>query len=105
MPHCAPPGRRTGAPRATCFPTPRVGPVFALPSSDRRSSGTNDMDEGATMARRTGWSLLAAAAATLIVAGACNGGQSPRPHAVLGLPAVGALAVTVAHSRAHTSPA
>src|SRR5437660_386411 len=102
MPHCAPPGRRTGAPRATCFPTPRVGPVFALPSSDRRSSGTNDMDEGATMARRTGWSLLAAAAATLMVAGACNDPQSPRPQALLGLPDVGALAVTVATSGSNT---
>src|SRR5438309_6627126 len=101
MPHCAPPGRRNGAPRATCFPTPRVGPVFALPSSDRRSS-TNDMDEGATMARRTGWSLLAAAAATLMVAGACNDPQSPRPQALLGLPDVGALAVTVATSGSNT---
>src|SRR5437899_2160332 len=102
MPHCAPPGRRTGAPGPTCFPTPRVGPVFALPSSDRRSSGTNDMDEGATMARRMGWSLLAAAAAALMVAGACNDPQSPRPRALLGLPDVGALAVTVATSGSNT---
>src|SRR5437660_6027900 len=102
MPHCAPPGRRTGAPRATCFPTPRVGPVFALPSSDRRSSGTSDMDEGATMVRRTGWSVLAAAAATLMVAGACNDPQSLGPQAMLGLPDVGALAVTVATSGSNT---
>src|SRR5437870_1046652 len=60
------------------------------------------MDEGATMARRMGWSLLAAAAAALMVAGACNDPQSPRPRALLGLPDVGALAVTVATSGSNT---
>ena len=54
------------------------------------------------MARRTGWSLLAAAAAALMVAGACNDPQSPRPQALLGLPDVGALAVTVATSGSNT---
>ena len=43
------------------------------------------------MARRTGWSLLAAAAATLMVAGTCNDPQSPRPRALLGLPDAFAL--------------
>jgi len=54
------------------------------------------------MARRTGWSLLAAAAATLMVAGACNDPQSPRPQALLGLPDVGSLAVTVGTSGSNT---
>src|SRR5207302_1248711 len=62
----------------------------------------NDMGEGATMARRTGWSLLAAAAATLVVAGACNDSQSPKPRALLGLPDVGTLAVTVTTSGSNT---
>src|SRR5207237_1422305 len=60
------------------------------------------MGEGATMARRTGWSLLAAAAATLVVAGACNDSQSPKPRALLGLPDVGTLAVTVTTSGSNT---
>src|SRR5437870_10917043 len=60
------------------------------------------MDEGATMARRMGWSLLAAAAAALMVAGACNDPQSPRPRALLGLPDVGTLAVTVTTSGSNT---
>jgi len=54
------------------------------------------------MARRTGWSLLAAAAATLVVAGACNDSQSPKPRALLGLPDVGTLAVTVTTSGSNT---
>src|SRR5205807_10237107 len=75
------------------------GSVRFLPSlPTRRSGGTNDMGEGATMARRTGWSLLAAAAATLVVAGACNDSQSPKPRALLGLPDVGTLAGTVTTS-------
>jgi len=60
------------------------------------------MREGATMARRTGWSLVAAAAATLVVAGACNDSQSPKPRALLGLPDVGTLAVTVTTSGSNT---
>ena len=54
------------------------------------------------MARRTGWSLVAAAAATLVVAGACNDSQSPKPRALLGLPDVGTLAVTVTTSGSNT---
>src|SRR5437868_3215991 len=55
------------------------------------------------MARRTGWSLVAAAAATLVVAGACNDdSQSPKPRALLGLPDVGTLAVTVSTSGSNT---
>ena len=54
------------------------------------------------MARKTGWSLVAAAAATLVVAGACNDSQSPKPRALLGLPDVGTLAVTVTTSGSNT---
>src|SRR5437868_73003 len=55
------------------------------------------------MARRTGWSLVAAAAATLVVAGACNDdSQRPKPRALLGLPDVGTLAVTVTTSGSNT---
>src|SRR5205823_3887078 len=67
-----------------------------------RSDGKNDTGEGATMARRTSWTLLAAAAATLAVAGACSDSHSPPPRALLGLPDVGTLAVTVTTSGSNT---
>ena len=54
------------------------------------------------MARRTSWTLLAAAAATLAVAGACSDSHSPPPRALLGLPDVGTLAVTVTTSGSNT---
>ena len=54
------------------------------------------------MARRTSWTLLAAAAATLAVAGACSDSHSPPPRALLGLPDVGTLAVTVITSGSNT---
>ena len=53
------------------------------------------------MARTTSWILLATAAATLIGAAACTDTQSPRPRALLGLPDVGTLAVTVTTSGAN----
>jgi len=54
------------------------------------------------MARTTRWTLWAAAAVTLIGAAACNDSQSPRPRALLGLPDVGTLAVTVTTSGSNT---
>ena len=54
------------------------------------------------MARTTRWTLWAAAAVTLMVAAACNDSQSPRPRALLGLPDVGTLAVTVTTSGSNT---
>ena len=54
------------------------------------------------MARRTGWTVLAAAATTLVVAGACDDSRSVRPRALLGLPDVGTLAVTVTTSGSDT---
>src|SRR5205823_1174546 len=54
------------------------------------------------MARTTRWTLWAAAAVTLIGAAACNVSQSPRPRALLGLPDVGTLAVTVTTSGSNT---
>src|SRR5437763_1909582 len=54
------------------------------------------------MARMTRWTLWAAAAVTLIGAAACNDSQSPRPRALLGLPDVGTLAVTVTTSGSNT---
>src|SRR5437879_13667925 len=54
------------------------------------------------MTRSTRGSLMATAAATLVVAVACNDPQSPRPRALLGLPDVGTLAVTVATSGSNT---
>src|SRR6266516_2291179 len=54
------------------------------------------------MARTTSWTLAATAAATLMVAAACDDSQSPRPRALLGLPDVGTLAVTVTTSGSNT---
>src|SRR5213079_1925134 len=54
------------------------------------------------MARTTRWTLWAAAAVTLMGAAACNDSQSPRPRALLGLPDVGTLAVTVTTSGSNT---
>src|SRR6266516_4657156 len=54
------------------------------------------------MARTTSWTLAATAAATLMVAAACDDSQSPRPRALLGLPDVGTLAVTVSTSGSNT---
>src|SRR6266513_955055 len=54
------------------------------------------------MARTTSWTLWAAAAVTLMGAAACNDSQSPRPRALLGLPDVGTLAVTVTTSGSNT---
>src|SRR5690242_381541 len=54
------------------------------------------------MARSTGWTLLAAATATLMVAGACSDSHTPAPRALLGLPDVGTLAVNVATSGSNT---
>src|ERR1051325_8081450 len=54
------------------------------------------------MARTTSWTLLATTAATLMVAVACNDSQSPRPRALLGLPDLGTLAVTVTTSGSNT---
>src|SRR5437660_12931108 len=54
------------------------------------------------MARTTKWTLWAAEAVTLMGAAACNDSQSPRPRAMLGLPDVGALAVTVDTSGSNT---
>src|SRR5205823_4142204 len=45
---------------------------------------------------------VAAAAVTLMGAAACNDSQSPRPRALLGLPDVGTLAVTVTTSGSNT---
>src|SRR5205823_2254087 len=96
-------GRRTGTPRATCLRRTTGRSGFCPPPAQRGCGGTNDMREGATMARKTGWSLVAAAAATLVVAGACNDdSQSPKPRALLGLPDVGTLAVTVTTSGSNT---
>src|SRR2546423_6680701 len=50
------------------------------------------------MARSPRWSSMATAAAVLVIAGACNDAQSPRPRALLGLPDVGTIAVTVTTS-------
>src|SRR2546423_2140159 len=50
------------------------------------------------MARSPRWSSMATAAAVLVIAGACNDAQSPKPRALLGLPDVGTIAVTVTTS-------
>jgi hypothetical protein len=51
------------------------------------------------MARGIGWASWAAAMAVVAIAGACNDSQSPQsPRALLGLPDLGTLAVTVLSS-------
>src|SRR2546423_2879315 len=50
------------------------------------------------MARSPRWSSMATAAAVLVIAGACNDAQSRKPRALLGLPDVGTIAVTVTTS-------
>src|SRR5256885_15652596 len=54
------------------------------------------------MMRRKAWPLVAAASAPLAVAGACSDSHRPPPRALLGLPDVGTLAVTVTPSGSNT---
>src|SRR5437868_3313463 len=98
---CAPAtahARRTGTPRPALSQA-YDGSVRFLPSHCPNGALRHQRSGGGwTMARSTRWSSMATAAAVLVIAGACNDSQSPKPRALLGLPDVGTIAVTVTTS-------
>src|SRR5947208_2509708 len=102
---CAPAtahARRTGTPRPALSQA-YDGSVRFLPSHCPNGALRHQRSGGGwTMARSTRWSSMATAAAVLVIAGACNDSQSPKPRALLGLPDVGTIAVTVTTSGSNT---
>src|SRR2546421_599834 len=98
---CAPAtahARRTGT-RRPALSQAYDGSVRFLPSPCPNGALRHQRSGGGwTMARSTRWSSMATAAAVLVIAGACNDSQSPKPRALLGLPDVGTIAVTVTTS-------
>src|SRR6266576_3991273 len=106
---------RYGAPAAPCCEnpspfsgsraphSPRAEAVRLLPSDSVNRSFLNPLTEG-LMARVVGRHLLAAAAA-LLVAGACNDSQGPKPDALLlPLPGLGAIVVSTVTTGSSLDP-